>query len=108
MKRRGDFTTPGDDEAAIERSRAQGAPVDSFLSTNEQAEAGEAARAMKAAPVQEGGPTSSSSGSPQQQQQAVKREQVRRAEEMYFGQEGELAFARNIEVTNGRRVIQFV
>ena len=39
MKRKGDFTTPGNNVVAIEATRSQGSPVDGFLSTNEQAEA---------------------------------------------------------------------
>lgn len=48
MKARGDFATPGNDMAAIAASKAAGAPVDAFLSTNELAEGAAAAGQMKA------------------------------------------------------------
>ena len=44
MKRKGDFTTPGVDAAAIAETKAQGTPVDAFLSTNEVKEGDTAAR----------------------------------------------------------------
>lgn len=44
MKMRGDFTTPGNDMAAVEAAKAAGAPVDAFLSTNELAEADAASK----------------------------------------------------------------
>jgi len=49
MKRKGDFTTPGDSLAAIAATKAAGSPVDGFLSTNEITEGDAAAAAMKAA-----------------------------------------------------------
>ena len=42
MKRAGDFTTPGNNEAALAAAKASGAPVDAFLSTNEVSEASKA------------------------------------------------------------------
>lgn len=48
MKRRGDFTTPGNDLAAIAAAKRAGAPADAFLSTSEVAEGAAAAAAMKA------------------------------------------------------------
>jgi hypothetical protein len=44
MKARGDFTTPGNDMAAIAATKAAGFPVDAFLSTNELKEGDLAAR----------------------------------------------------------------
>lgn len=44
MKRRGDFTTPGTDTAAIAATKQAGMPVDGFLSTNEVQEAAVVAR----------------------------------------------------------------
>jgi hypothetical protein len=44
MKRRGDFTTPGIDMAAVAAAKAAGTPADQFLSTNELEEAQQAAQ----------------------------------------------------------------
>lgn len=44
MKKKGDFTTPGVDAAAIAESKAQGTPADAFLSTNDVKEGDAAAR----------------------------------------------------------------
>ncbi|KIY99994.1 high intensity light-inducible lhc-like protein [Monoraphidium neglectum] len=49
MKRKGDFTTPGNDLAAIAAAKAAGSPADAFLSTSEVAEGSAAAAEMKAA-----------------------------------------------------------
>ena len=86
MKRRGDFTTPGNNQQAIEEAKSAGAPVDSFLSVNEKVEGQQAAAEMKA-------PISAAER---------KIEQIKSADEMYFGASGELSYARDIEITNGR------
>lgn len=44
MKRKGDFTTPGNNEAALEAAKSAAKPVDAFLSTNEVTEAQDASR----------------------------------------------------------------
>lgn len=43
MKRKGDFTTPGVNTTQINATKAEGAPVDAFLSTNEVKEGDRAA-----------------------------------------------------------------
>lgn len=86
MKRKGDFTTPGNDQQAIDEAKSAGAPIDSFLSVNEQVEGQQAAAEIKA-------PISAAER---------KDQQIRSADEMYFGASGELSYARDIEITNGR------
>ena len=92
MKRKGDFTTPGLNQAALEAAQAASKPVDAFLSTNEVSEAQDASREMKA---------STSGAAPSVGTPSIAT-QKQSAEEMYFGATGELAFARGIEITNGR------
>jgi len=44
MKRKGDFTTPGVNSSQIAATKAEGSPVDAFLSTNDVKEGESAAR----------------------------------------------------------------
>lgn len=44
MKMKGDFTTPGVNGSQIAQSKAEGAPVDAFLSTNDLKEGESAAQ----------------------------------------------------------------
>ena len=85
MKRKGDFTTPGNDQQSIDEAKAAGAPVDAFLSTNEKAEGSQAATQMKT-----------------QSTAAEIKSQITAADDMYFGASGELTYAKGIEITNGR------
>ncbi|KAG1659571.1 hypothetical protein FOA52_011927 [Chlamydomonas sp. UWO 241] len=95
MKLKGDFTTPGNNEAAIASSKAAGAPVDPFLSTNEIAEGGAASAQMKA----EGTPDAVAAAAAARAAAATA---SRAADTMYFGESGEIAYARDIEISNGR------
>lgn len=97
MKAAGDFTTPGNNMAAIKASKAEGAPVDAFLSTNELAEGGAAASKMKADGVAAQEPTVSPQGP------ALSLEKRKEIEDMLmFSPDAELAFAQQVELTNGR------
>lgn len=109
MKRRGDFTTPPNtrsDHASIASTQAAGFPVDSFLSTNEISEGAAEAQQMKAAVGTLTKDSETEAVAQQQAQARLAEEQAMRArqyaESMYFGEKGELAYARNIELTNGR------
>eukprot|EP00955_Chlamydomonas_euryale_P046547 353445-Chlamydomonas_euryale.AAC.30 len=94
MKQQGDFTTPGNDMKAVAESKAAGAPVDSFLSTKEVSEGSAAAAEMKAEEATPSTPTATADRSQQTLRQAE--------DTMYFGESGELAYARSIELANGR------
>lgn len=85
MKRKGDFTTPGDDERQIAAAKAQGAPVDKFLATNEMEVAEQVSREMK-----EG--ESSSAPAPVTPAQR----------DFYPSEASDIAFAKDIELSNGR------
>lgn len=85
MKQEGDFTTPGNNEAAIAASKAAGSPADTFLSLDDEVKAQQAAQGMKSASSSLG--TSPAAGD---------------NSDVSFGQQGELAYARGIELINGR------
>jgi hypothetical protein len=112
MKKRGDFTTPGNNEAAIAASRASGAPVDGFLSTNELSEGAAAASEMKSSPSgtatmtmtkeQEAQEVAAAEQAMKQRRMAAQAETRQAAEAMYGGDSNDLAYARDIEITNGR------
>lgn len=97
MKAAGDFTTPGNNMAAVNASKAEGAPVDSFLSTNELAEGGAAARQMKA----DGAAAQQPTVSPQGPSMSI--EKRKELEDMLmFSPDAEAAYAQKVELTNGR------
>jgi hypothetical protein len=113
MKRRGDFTTPGDSLAAIAASKAAGSPADAFLSTNEVAEGSAASAEMKAA---DGGMLTLTKGDEAQQVAAAAadmkasvtkgasvslaaREDILE-ESLFVGYEAK--YARQVELSNGR------
>lgn len=90
MKRKGDFTTIGLDEAAIAKTKAAAeAPADAFLSTTNDASAPSTPSVASTS-----APAASTPMSAQQRQSSV--------EQLYFGETSELAYARGIEITNGR------
>lgn len=111
MKKRGDFTSLGNDLNAIAEAKKQGSPVDAFLSTNEIAEADKAGREMKSksglltiskaeeaqdvAVAESAMKTSSSSGP------SVSLAAKADVEEQLFFND-ELKYARDIELSNGR------
>jgi len=110
MKVRGDFTTPPNtaaEGAAAAAAKAAGSPVDSFLSTNEVAEGLSASKEMKAASSTTAtltrDPEVSTPAGPSTAKSTLKQADIAQYEEtMYFGAKGELEYARNIELTNGR------
>lgn len=113
MKRRGDFTTPGDDLAAIASAKNDGSPVDAFLSTNEVSEAADASAAMKAS---DGGFLTLTKAEEAQQVAAAAKEMKAPApsgpavalaaktdileESMFTSYEAQ--YARSVELSNGR------
>lgn len=115
MKRRGDFTTPGNDLGAIAAARAAGSPADAFLSTSEVAEGAAAAAAMKAA---DGSVLTLTKAEEAAQVEAAAAEMKARTaasgpsvslaargdilEEKLFSGSFEAKYARDVEVTNGR------
>ncbi|GBF99882.1 hypothetical protein Rsub_12678 [Raphidocelis subcapitata] len=112
MKSKGDFTKPGDSASAIAAAKAAGTPVDAFLSTNEAAEAADAAAAMKAAAA-----PGSAAGEAAEAAAAAAGLKAGAAaagpsvslaaredllEEKLFSGSYESKYAREVEVTNGR------
>ncbi|GAX85424.1 hypothetical protein CEUSTIGMA_g12840.t1 [Chlamydomonas eustigma] len=106
MKLRGDFTTPPNtaaEGAAAAAAKAAGSPVDSFLSTNEMAEGQSASKEMKSASATATLTRDPSVSAPSTAKSTLKQADIAQYEEtMYFGAKGELEYARNIELTNGR------
>ncbi|KAF6262093.1 hypothetical protein COO60DRAFT_1282853 [Scenedesmus sp. NREL 46B-D3] len=116
MKKKGDFTSLGSDAAAINAVRSQGMAADKVLGLNDAADADQTAREMKAAdgsvltlnkadearqvasaasdmkasPTTPAGPSMS----------LAARSDV--VEQVYFNEKAELAYARGVELTNGR------
>jgi hypothetical protein len=116
MKAKGDFTTPGDNLAAIAAAKADGAPVDAFLSTSEVAEGSAAAAEMKSG---DGGRLLTISKADEAAQAAAAAAEMKAGpraagpsvslaaredllEEAMFSGSYEIKYARQVEISNGR------
>lgn len=103
MKQRGDFTTPGNDMAAIEASKAAGSPADRFLSLNDRQEGVAAAQELKEANGSVATLTKEQEGTEvaAKQQPSLSLAERRAIEEQIMLQ-NDVEYAREVEVGQGR------